>query len=354
MWRPWILAGCLACFGCSSRGPSTVPPVAAESVAAAPAPATKPAQQAEEPKPSVGETVADPPLAIVGSERVAWDEFETIYGLKIEKYTSRGRIPPAFADLRYRRSIATRLVRQEQLAQATAELGEDYDPAKLAKRVAGQREGVEDWPRHLRLRAETEASLQAMYIAELREALAQVKLALPPPTADDRAQVLAALKKRHSATNERLRVSRLFVPKATGIRRARQLAKAARGKPDDLASLADPERGEIIRSNELTATDFIVEEVATVVATLPIGQVSKPIATRRGWDVVVVHARWAQGIELQAEDLALDIERSMPRHRLRKYLDQQYPTQWFINVADADAPARPTQPTAPQPALPEL
>ena len=113
--------------------------------------------------------IPDGPIAKVGDVEIPNAKFREIYDLKVKKYADRGRDIPPSADRRYRKSIAERLIYHEVLAQEVAKLGVEYDAAALADRQAQQKRGIRDWDKHLERRGETEESLDAMTIAELRE-----------------------------------------------------------------------------------------------------------------------------------------------------------------------------------------
>jgi hypothetical protein len=112
----------------------------------------------------------DPKLvAKVGDQTVPRTDFDAILALKIEKYVSRKREPPQSALDRYRASIAGRLVGHEMLRQEAAARGIADDAAAIDRRANDARDGIADYALHLQRRGETEASLRAMYTAELRE-----------------------------------------------------------------------------------------------------------------------------------------------------------------------------------------
>lgn len=314
---------------------------------------TTPTPELEQGTPSNDDPVTDPPMAFVGDVAVPWDAFETIMQLKVEKYTSRGRVLPTSALLRYRRSTAMRVARFEQLRQATEALGRDYDPTKLSIQMSRQRQQVDDWPAFLRRRGETEGSVEAMRIAELREELLLANLSMPPETPADRAAVFKRLEALNPPRLERFLVSRVFVPDSEDLERAEQLATRAATTPMELGDMAEEEHGEVGWSNTLTRSDFLRPEVREAVKELPIGRVSAPIPVGGGWEVIVVHTRWAPGVGFTADEVAVEIDTRMPRYRLRQYLDRTYPVRWFVNVSDAETPARPTQPTKSVERLPE-
>lgn len=342
MSRQWLIATLFTAVGCSVADNGTHPPTAVE--AAGDATTVEPGPPRDE------GPVADPPMAFVGDASVPWTEFDAIFELKVAKYTARDRVPPESAVLRYRRSIATRLARLEQLRQAVGELGKDYEPTQLSILMSRQRQEIDDWTTHLQRRGETEESIEAMYIADLREELLIANLSMPPETPEDRAEIFEQLRAQNPTRVERVRVSRVFVPGSEGMERAQALSKAAAEK---LGDMADRGRGEVGWSNTLIRADFLRPEVWTVAKDLPIGEVSAPVATDTGWEVMVVHARWEAGTELLLDEAAADIDARMPRHRLHRYLDQHHPVRWFINVTDASASARPTGPMLPMDTLPE-
>ena len=126
MSRQWLIATLFTAVGCSVADNGTHPPTAVE--AAGDATTVEPGPPRDE------GPVADPPMAFVGDASVPWTEFDAIFELKVAKYTARDRVPPESAVLRYRRSIATRLARLEQLRQAVGELGKDSRLQRLHAR----------------------------------------------------------------------------------------------------------------------------------------------------------------------------------------------------------------------------
>jgi peptidyl-prolyl cis-trans isomerase C len=150
-------------------------------------------------------------VAKVGEVEVPRDAFMAIYDLKLLKYKDRDRAVPRSADRRYRRSIVDRLIWHETLRQEAAALGVDYDPAALEERKAAQRKGIKDWEQHLRRRGESEASLEALFVAELRERAILDKLGKLTITDAD---VDAEYEKRRESTKadkERIRAAHILV-----------------------------------------------------------------------------------------------------------------------------------------------
>ncbi len=108
-------------------------------------------------------------LATVGEVTIPLAELEELLGLKLRKYAEHDREAPVTVATRYRRSLAERLVRHAQLEQACDAAGVKLSPTRVADAVEASLRGVSDVAEHLRLRAETQASLQAISRASLCE-----------------------------------------------------------------------------------------------------------------------------------------------------------------------------------------
>lgn len=108
-------------------------------------------------------------IATVGDQIVPRASWDAIVHLKIAKYIERGRKPPETALRRYQTSIAQRLVGEEIVRQEAAAKGVTHDPVALRRRTAMMRRGIDDWPKHLERRGETDETLRGMYVAELLE-----------------------------------------------------------------------------------------------------------------------------------------------------------------------------------------
>jgi peptidyl-prolyl cis-trans isomerase C len=243
--------------------------------------------------------------AIIGERGVPMAAFEHIYELKVAKYRARGRGIPPTADVRYHRIISERLIYQEVLALEAAKLGVEYDPAALEQREQASKTGIKDWEQHLHRRGESEASLRALYIAELQE---QAILAATGALTIHEEEIAAEYDRvapDFTADEPRVRAAHIIVRVEPPVTEAEALAKAEAIhqqaiQPDvDFAELAEqhsegPSKQKGGDLGIFTA-DRMVEEFSKPVFKLKPGEVSRPIRTKFGYHVVKVYGVWGPG-----------------------------------------------------------
>ena len=314
----------------------------------------------EEDKPVVkpGEAV----VAKVGEVELPKSAFDEIYDLKVKKYTERGRDIPASAAYRYRASILRRLVLNELLRQAAANKGVDYDRAELLRRSEQQKRGIKDWETHLERRGETEESLQAMYIAELREkALLEAEGALEPSKADIEAEY-EKIRGNWESDQPRYRASHILVPigdapesgavapeltpeeqavaKKEAQARAAELYKEATVPGADFAELARTRSTGPSASKGgdlgIFTTDRMVEEFSNKVAAMKVGEISEPVLTKFGFHIIKVTGSWPAGelplsaLEDQIRERLFQRNLHQGRRELQDRLQAQTKVVWFM------------------------
>jgi parvulin-like peptidyl-prolyl isomerase len=385
----WVLAAAVVMLGGCDRGstsepPAPVPapavPVAAETQRDAPEVPPSPGgglaaaveQEVETARGRDALPEAMPPVVPAGAALVAVVDgvpvprsaFDEIYARKVKKYADRGRTIPPSADSRYRRSIVDRLVAHEQLRRRVVELGVDFDPAELAARLEAQRNGIRDWDQHLERRGESEASLRAMVIAELREA---VILERAGELAVSRAELeldYEKIKGNWNSLHPRIRASHILVP----------VAPAAPG--DDPAALEAAAKAEAERIHALACApgaDFaavarerssgpsaskggdlgiftherMAEEFSNVAFAMNAGEISRPVKTKFGFHIIHVTGRWPPGVlPIDAlEDQIVERLRQRKLHAgrraLREALATAYPvTHHLLTPEEQTAPSR--------------
>ena len=293
-----------------------------------------------------------PPVAFVGEARIEWEAFEGIYDLKVKKYRDRGREIPDSADRRYRKSIAERLVYHEQIRQEVEALGVTHDAAALARRKRQHKLGITDWESHLQRRGETDASLDAMFIAELREAAILEHTGALDVKDDEVREDYEKIKDNWRSDKPRVRASHIFVPDEPGAKaKAKQLHKLATAPGADFAAVA---REHSVGPSAFKGGDIgifthdrMAVEFADAAFKLKPGKISKPVKTKFGWHVIKVTGKWPPGL------LPLDALRDQIANRLRQRklhqgrrdlkdrLQQARPATWFI-VLDPTRAHRPS------------
>jgi len=188
MRRSVVALAVLLCSCAKPPPPSAAPVVQAE-------PEVVPAPPVPAPP-----AVSDPPLALVGEQVIEWAAFDELYALKADKHLRRGRTPSPRIVLLYRRSVAQRLVRHEQLRQAAAEADLDYSPTDLARSLARRAQGIDDWERHLERVGETEQTIEAIAVAELRARMLLERVGDEPPTPSELDEAFADMVRLNGTT----------------------------------------------------------------------------------------------------------------------------------------------------------
>ena len=247
-------------------------------------------------------------LAIIHDEARPMTGFDMLFSLELLKYKDRGREIPPSAARRYRKSISERLIYQRLLELETAELGLSYDPDALAERERMNQHGIDDWAEHLRRRGESEASLRAMYIAELRErALLEARGALSPSAADIEAEY-EKVAPDYDRDVDRVRASHILIKvdpdrpgratRAEAEAEAKRILAEARAPDADFAELARRESDgpSARRGGELGlfTADRMVENFSKPVFKAAPGDVLLT-ETKYGFHVVFVAGHYGPG-----------------------------------------------------------
>jgi parvulin-like peptidyl-prolyl isomerase len=306
-------------------------------------------------------------VAVVAGVPVPRSAFDEVYALKVKKYGDRGRTIPPSADTRYRRSIVERLVYHEQLRQRVVQIGADFDPARLAARVEQQRTGIRDWDEHLERRGETEASLRAMLIAELRE---EVILERAGELAASRAEIEAdyeAIKGNWVSEEPRIRASHILVPiepaGAGGPAALEAAAKAEAVRIHALATAPGADFAAVARERSsgpsrskggdvgIFTAERMAEEFSKVAFAMKVGEVSKPVKTKFGFHIIHVTGKWPPGVLPIAalEDQIVERLRQRKLHAARRALQGElaiaYPVTHHLLTPEEQAAPR-TRPGA--------
>jgi len=243
--------------------------------------------------------------AIIGQRGVPMSAFEHVYELKVAKYRDRGRDIPQTADARYHRIISERMIYQEVVALEAAKLGVEYDPVALEQRERAGKGSIQDWELHLRRRGESDASLRALYIAELRErAILEAEGALTIHD-DEIAAEYERMAPNFTADEPRVHAAHILVRVDPPLTEAEALAEAEAIhqqaiQPDvDFAALAEQHSegpsGQKGGDLGIFTADRMVEEFSKPVFKLKPGEVSPPIRTKFGFHVVKVYGAWGPG-----------------------------------------------------------
>ncbi|PRP92856.1 putative peptidyl-prolyl cis-trans isomerase Cbf2 precursor [Enhygromyxa salina] len=247
-------------------------------------------------------------LAIIGEEGLSMVGHEALMSLERRKYSDRGREMPRAAELRYRRSIADRLIDQRLLELEAARLGVHHDEAALREREVEQRRGIEDWDAYLRRRGETEATLRALHIAELRErAILDHRGALTVSPDEVQAEY-DTIAPSYDRKDDRVRARHILIKvdpdrvgrasEAEARAEARRLAALANQPDVDFAELARAESDgpSAARGGDLGifSADRMVEDFSKPVFKAKPGEIVVT-QTKFGFHVVLVEGHWGPG-----------------------------------------------------------
>jgi len=306
-------------------------------------------------------------VAVVAGLPIPRSAFDEIYDLKVKKYADRGRTIPESADRRYRRSIVERLVHHERLRQRVVELGVDVDPAKLAERDEQQRRGITDWAKHLERRGETDASLRALIVAELREALVLEQAGRLAVSRAELEKDYESIKADWVSTEPRVRASHILVEipsagpgddpavlEATALAEADRLYALATAPGADFAALArerssGPSAAKGGDIGIFTA-DRMEETFSKAAFALAVGEVSRPVKTKFGFHIIAVTGKWPPGeLPLAAlEDQIIERQRQRKLHAGRRTLKDElelaYPVTHHLLTPAELAPRMPSGP----------
>jgi parvulin-like peptidyl-prolyl isomerase len=285
-------------------------------------------------------------MAVVGATKIPMTEFLAIYELKIAKYAERGRAVPQSADRRYRRSISERLVLALLLAQEMKRLGLSHDPAALATRREAQRKGIADWSKHLQRRGETDASLEPLLLAELREDAIlehEGKLAV---SASEIAADYDRIKDNWRSAKPRRRASHILVTidpsagattgtpptakdEAKAKARADELYREATAPGADFAALARAHSSGPSASKGgdigIFTHDRMAEPFSDEAFKMKVGAVSKPVKTKFGFHIIKLTGSWPPGVLPQSalQDQIVDRLRQRKLHQGRRALRER-------------------------------
>jgi hypothetical protein len=301
-----------------------------------------------------------PLVAVVAGVPIPRSAFDEVYGLKVKKYSDRGRTIPESADRRYRKSIVERLVHHERLRQRVVEIGVDFDPVVLAERTEQQRRGIRNWAEHLERRGETDDSLRAMVIAELREGVILERAGRLEVSRAELEADYDEIKGNWSSSSPRIRASHIVVSiaEAGPGDDPPALEAAARAEADRLYALATapgadfaavarehssgpsaPKGGDI----GIFTADRMEETFSKVAFAMAVGAVSKPVKTKFGFHIIHVTGKWPPG-ELPIEALEDDIDGRLrqrklhaERRALKEELELAYPVTHHLLTPEEQA-----------------
>lgn len=267
-------------------------------------------------------------LAIIEGEPIWGDTFQALLALKRQKYSDRGREVPPSAERRYRATIAERLIYQELLAREVHRLELADDPVALTEKIDAGRQGVVDWANHLRRRGEDDASLEAIYLGELRERAILEQRGVLDVSEGELEVEYARLEPTFDADVDRVRVRQILVAvdsKASKARHAEAKAEAAeiealaRTPGADFAALAR-ERSDDASARKggdlgIFTADRMVDAFSKVAFSLPPGSIGVA-KTRFGYHVILVVGHWGPG-PLPFDAVRDDLRARMAASKLR-------------------------------------
>ncbi|MEM7156469.1 MAG: peptidylprolyl isomerase [Myxococcota bacterium] len=296
----------------------------------------------------------------VGEAEIPNAKFREIYDLKVKKYADRGREIPPSADRRYRKSIAERLIYHEVVAQEVKKLGVEYDADALAKREEQQRRGIRDWDKHLERRGETEDSLRAMVVNELREHAILEKLGSLEVSDAEVTEDYDKIKGNWVSDKPRVRASHILVPigpqppargkdgkppepsdeerakwEAEALAKAKEIHARVSAPDADFAAIAaetsvgpSASKGGDI---SIFTPDRMTEEFSEVAFKLEPGQISEPVKTKFGYHIIKLTGKWPPGelpqeaLEDQIRDRLRQRKLHQGRRELKERLLGEYP-----------------------------
>ncbi len=291
-------------------------------------------------------SVPDGPIAKVGAVDIPNEKFRSIYDLKVKKYTDRGREIPTSADRRYRKSIAERLIYHEVLQQEAKALGVEFDADALEARESQQKRGIRDWEKHLGRRGETEESLRAMYVAELREKAILEKLGKLKVSPEEIDADYEKIKGNWKSDKPRVRASHILVPIGPKKERPKPGEKAPEPSDEDKAKweteakekadklhkdvLAEGADFSGIATDKSTGpsaakggdigiftADRMAEEFSATAFAMNVGDISKPVKTKFGYHIIKVTGKWGPG-ELPKDALEDQIVNRLQQRKLHQ------------------------------------
>jgi len=291
-------------------------------------------------------------LARVGEVDIPYADFAELYALRIDRYEAEGMPIPPEDDRRYREVLSQRLIYQEMLAQEFAALGLEDDPAAVDARMQQERRGVRDWAGYLQRRSETDDSVRAMLIAELRERRILDARGVLRVTADEVAEDYATRMATWNSDVPRVRASHILIPIGpehpsdfeTDAERARWDAEAKAKAEAIHAEVTRPGADFAAIARERTvgrlrdvggdvgifAQAQMEETFARAAFSLEVGQISKPVRTKFGYHVIQLTGKWPPGVlpieavEDQIREGIAERKLAQARAALRETLTAKY------------------------------
>lgn len=347
-WHRRALAAALIVVGCDEPAPPPTPEVPSP----APVEASLPPPRAVERPPAPPRD--DGPVAEVDGvpiPRAAFDELDLLATMKAD---ARGNDLSPYSGERRRTRIVERLVHEERLRRRVVELGVDVDPAKLERRRAEQQGTMTPgaWFRYLDRRGESDDTLRAKLLAELREELI---LEQTGRLAVSRAELEAeyeAIEPEWVSPRPRIRASYIYVKiqpmveAPTPEQRAAALAEAERMRArvtapgaDFLAIATEPWVSPTERQGGdlgILTPDDIFPIFWKAASRMKVGQISKPIDVKAGYYLIHLTGRWPPGV-LPIEALEPDIVKRLRkkkleqgRRELKAELEAEYPVTHYL------------------------
>lgn len=302
------------------------------------------------------------PVAVVNGHEISRDSFMAMYKLRLAMHESTGKPLTAALDRRYRQNIMSRLVYGELLRQESLRTGHDFEPAVLEQRFAELKAGVGDWQASLARTGESDASRKQMLADQLREHAILAGAGALEITDQAVRDLYEVRKPRYHDSQPRLAASNIIVtidprkpgdpdqrkPSAAQLRRwerdarkrANQLYRLAREEGRDFRALARarsegwnaPSGGDM----EIFNASQIDARVAKVIFDMKPGQISKPIRSVQGFEIVKVTAEYPPGylpISAVRRSLEGKVMKSLlgaARAEIRQRLHENANIQWRL------------------------
>lgn len=245
------------------------------------------------------------PVAFVKGDPISLEDFRKIYDLKLKKYENRRRPMTRRIDTRYRRSITERLIWSEVLRRESEALGVSYDPAELEEMVKQDRLGARDWEKDKTRRGENEETLRALHVSQLQERAIlehEKKLVVTPEEVDAEYE---RAKSSYDLDVDRVRLAQIVIEHGDGVTKeaamaeAKEVYEAARAPDADFGKLAEDHSDVVTRQMGgdlgIQRIDRMDPQLTELAKKLEVGQVSKPIETPAGIQLIKLVARWGPG-----------------------------------------------------------
>ncbi len=275
------------------------------------------------PAPPLGPISAGP-VAVVDGVEISRAAFLELYLRKLQISRSQDRPLTPALDLRHRKRIVERLVRAELVRRDAAGLGVQADTKQVDKLELERRRIVDDWDAALARRGESDATNRAL---DTTRVLVEAILGTMGAFAVDDVDVLrvyeaqrsAAQRLRYADSQPRRRVAHIVIRSAPAGARGeaapdedekQRFERAAWRRVQDIharATVSGADFGELARNVSagdnarqggrmgILSRSALGETRAKAVFDLELGQISAPLRTDMGYEIIKVYEHFPPG-----------------------------------------------------------